>query len=54
MPNPKGRAGDLYAEVKIVVPGQLSAAERELWQRLAQTSAFDPRGARAGAEGSRR
>ena len=54
MPNPKGSAGDMYAEVKIVVPAQLSAAERELWQRLAQTSAFDPRGARAGGEGSRR
>ncbi|MEH0826109.1 MULTISPECIES: DnaJ C-terminal domain-containing protein [unclassified Micromonospora] len=53
MPNPKGPAGDLYAEVKIVVPAEPTPDERELWQRLAQTSAFDPRAARAGAEGSR-
>jgi curved DNA-binding protein len=53
MPNPKGAAGDLYAEVKIVVPAEPTPDERQLWQRLAQTSAFDPRAARAGAEGSR-
>jgi curved DNA-binding protein len=51
MPNPKGPAGDLYAEVKIVVPAQPTADERELWQRLAQTSTFNPRG--GGAGGSR-
>jgi curved DNA-binding protein len=53
MPNPKGPAGDLYAEVKIAVPARPTPDQRELWQRLAQTSAFDPRAARAGAEGSR-
>ncbi|ASW57196.1 DnaJ C-terminal domain-containing protein [Plantactinospora sp. KBS50] len=53
MPNPRGPAGDLYAEVKIVIPAQPSPQERKLWQRLAQTSAFDPRAARAGAAGSR-
>ncbi|WP_432840130.1 DnaJ C-terminal domain-containing protein [Dactylosporangium sp. CA-092794] len=46
LPNPKGAPGDLYAEVRITVPAQPSAAERELWQRLAQESAFDPRSAR--------
>jgi curved DNA-binding protein len=51
MPNPKGAAGDLYAEVKIVVPVQPSDRERELWQRLAEASGFDPRGSRAGAKG---
>jgi curved DNA-binding protein len=54
MPHPKGAAGDLYAEVKIVVPAHLTPGERELWNRLAQTSRFDPRDTRVGAEGSRR
>lgn len=53
MPNPKGAAGDLYAEIKIVVPAEPTPQERELWQRLGQTSAFDPRAAHAGAEGRR-
>jgi curved DNA-binding protein len=53
MPNRKGAAGDLYAEVRIVVPAQLTPHERDLWQQLAQTSRFDPRSARAGAERSR-
>jgi curved DNA-binding protein len=39
LPNPKGKAGDFYAEVKIVVPKKLSEPERELWQRLAELSA---------------
>lgn len=46
MPNPTGAPGDLYAEVKILVPEQLSAAERKLWRRLAENSGFDPRGYR--------
>jgi len=43
LPNPKGRAGDLYAEAKITVPGKLSHSERELFEQLAATSDFDPR-----------
>jgi len=43
LPNPKGRAGDLYAEAKIAVPGRLSHSERELFEQLAATSDFDPR-----------
>ena len=43
MPNHKGTAGDLYAEVRIMVPSQLSNRERELFQELANTSSFDPR-----------
>lgn len=35
--------GDLYAEVMIVVPEQLSKTERELFEKLAQSSQFDPR-----------
>jgi curved DNA-binding protein len=54
MPDTRGSAGDLYAEVKIVVPARLTPDERELWNRLARTSRFDARGTRVGAEGSRR
>jgi curved DNA-binding protein len=43
LPNATGAAGDLYAEVRIAVPAQPTAAERELWQRLAATSSFEPR-----------
>lgn len=46
MPNPNGTAGDLYAEVKIMVPAKLTARERELFQDLANISTFDPRGRR--------
>jgi curved DNA-binding protein len=35
--------GDLYARVRIDVPKELSSDERELWERLAETSSFDPR-----------
>jgi curved DNA-binding protein len=43
MPNPRGIAGDLYAEVKIMVPSTISDAERRLYQQLAEASPFDPR-----------
>jgi curved DNA-binding protein len=43
MPNPGGRNGDLYAEVRIMVPSQLSEDERRLFEELAATSTFDPR-----------
>ncbi|MDQ3762155.1 MAG: DnaJ domain-containing protein [Actinomycetota bacterium] len=45
LPNPRGPAGDLYAEVRVVVPPQLSRAERRLFEQLADTSDFDPRSA---------
>ena len=38
-----GTAGDLYAEIKIVVPEQLSEKERELFEELAKVSSFEPR-----------
>jgi curved DNA-binding protein len=44
MPDPGGRPGDLYAEVKIMVPPQLTDRERELFTELAAVSTFDPRG----------
>ncbi len=43
LPNPRGTAGDLYAEVRVMVPPQLSRAERRLFEQLAKESQFDPR-----------
>lgn len=39
----KGSPGDLYAVVRIVLPGTLSPRERELFQELARVSSFKPR-----------
>lgn len=44
MPRPGGVPGDLYAEIRIVVPPRLTSRERELFAELSETSAFDPRG----------
>ena len=46
LPNPQGKAGDLYAEARIMVPARLSRAERRLFEQLAAESDFDPRGSR--------
>ncbi|WP_219470580.1 DnaJ C-terminal domain-containing protein [Nonomuraea rhizosphaerae] len=43
MPNPRGKPGDLFAEVRIVVPPKLTEEERRLFEQLAATSRFDPR-----------
>jgi curved DNA-binding protein len=43
LPNPRGSAGDLFAEVRIMIPGQLSRAEQKLFEELAAASDFDPR-----------
>jgi curved DNA-binding protein len=43
LPNPNGRAGDLYAETRIVLPPTLTDAERRLFSELAAETAFDPR-----------
>ncbi len=43
MPNPRGAPGDLFAEVRIMVPATLTAEERRLFEELAGTSKFDPR-----------
>ena len=43
LPNPKGKAGDLFAEARIMVPPRLSRAERRLFEDLAAESDFDPR-----------
>lgn len=43
MPNPRGAPGDLFAEVKVMVPPRPTDAERDLFARLAEVSDFDPR-----------
>jgi curved DNA-binding protein len=43
MPAASGRAGDVYAEVKVMVPPTPSERERELFEELATVSTFDPR-----------
>ncbi|MFD9701142.1 DnaJ C-terminal domain-containing protein [Lentzea sp. NPDC059081] len=45
LPNPRGKPGDLYAVVKIVVPRSLGKRERDLFEELSAVSDFDPRGA---------
>jgi curved DNA-binding protein len=43
LPDRKGSAGDLYASVSVRVPKKLSKDERQLFERLAEASKFDPR-----------
>jgi curved DNA-binding protein len=43
LPNPHGQPGDLLAEVRIMVPPQLTSEERRLFEELAAISDFDPR-----------
>jgi curved DNA-binding protein len=43
LPHPRGSAGDLFAEARIMVPDRLSRAERKLFEELAAASDFDPR-----------
>ena len=42
-PSKNGDAGDLFAEVSVVVPPELSAREEELFRELAEASGFRPR-----------
>jgi len=44
LPKPGGGEGDLYAMVQIALPAEVSSRERELFQQLAESSPFDPRG----------
>ena len=44
LPKSKGEPGDLLVEIRIVVPKSLSSSERELFERLAKESTFNPRG----------
>jgi curved DNA-binding protein len=42
MPNPRGRPGDLYAELRIVLPRRLSQREQDLFEELSRVSSFNP------------
>ncbi len=42
-PRSGGTRGDLYAELKILVPQRLSRDERKGFEQLAKVSTFDPR-----------
>jgi curved DNA-binding protein len=46
LPNRRGAAGDLFADVRIMVPASLTAEERRLFEELATVSTFDPRSRR--------
>jgi curved DNA-binding protein len=43
VPKPQSGAGDLYAIVQIVMPGDLSDQQRDLLKQLAAASSFNPR-----------
>lgn len=47
-PDAKGREGDLYAELRMVVPPRLSDEERRLFKKLAKVSRYEPRAEMAG------
>lgn len=42
-PGKAGEPGDMYVKLRIVVPSALTDEERELWDRLASVSSFNPR-----------
>lgn len=42
-PTKGGRYGDLFAEIRVVVPQSLSKQERELYEQLKKASDFEPR-----------
>jgi curved DNA-binding protein len=44
LPREDGTRGDLFAKVRIQMPGSVSAEERGLWEHLARISTFKPRG----------
>ncbi|MFV3404529.1 MULTISPECIES: curved DNA-binding protein [Pseudomonas] len=41
--NKQGERGDLYAQLKVVMPPQSDADARELWTKLSEKAAFNPR-----------
>ncbi|MEM7387777.1 MAG: DnaJ C-terminal domain-containing protein [Verrucomicrobiota bacterium] len=43
LPNPAGETDDLYAQVEIVLPTDLTEEEEEHWKALADLSSFQPR-----------
>lgn len=45
LPKKGGARGDVLAEIKVVVPTKLSPSEREIYEKLASVSQFNPRSA---------
>ena len=45
LPKKDGDRGDVLAELKVVVPTKLSDSEREIFEKLASVSRFNPRSA---------
>lgn len=43
MPQPGGKAGDLFAKVKVMVPPHLTDRDRELFEQLQRESSYNPR-----------
>ena len=43
LPSRDGKNGDLYVVAQIVMPKEISERERELWEKLASESKFNPR-----------
>ena len=43
LPDSKGNRGDLFVIPQIVCPEYLNSEERDLWEKLAKTSRFNPR-----------
>ena len=43
MPDPRGQPGNLYAEIRVMVPPRLSSKVRTLYEELAAVSDFHPR-----------
>ena len=43
LPDSKGNRGDLFVILQIVCPEHLNSQERDLWEKLAKTSRFNPR-----------
>lgn len=38
-----GERGDMFAEIKVMVPARVTGTEKELFEKLAQVSSFNPR-----------
>lgn len=51
LPDPRGTAGDLFAEIRIVVPERLTPREHVLLRELARESAFDARNSELSVRG---
>ncbi len=43
MPDPGGQAGNLFAEIRVMVPPRLSSKVRKLYEQLGEVSDFHPR-----------